>query len=299
MFHYVRPAATNILPHSHFFSLENFCRFLDANLERLSRIKPAGFIDAISNKKPIPDDAYLLSFDDGLYEHYQWVFPELVKRNLSGFFFINTQPIKGQMMLVHKVHLLSGLMGYDKLQKIFLDHIGTNASFSKEIFADPLAVEAYPYDSFTVAGFKYALNYLMPKQQLHKIMDELIDEYPELKAMVAKFYIGIQEVSEMHDYGMEFGYHGHTHFPFSSLDKTQLNAELDESDIFYKTALSKSPISLSYPYGDTSSVSEDNFNVLRSRGVRIAFMADDCNPVSDLTLPRVDCREILKIPGLF
>lgn len=298
MFHYVRPAATNILPHSHFFSLENFCRFLDKNLEKLSRIKPAGFIEAAGDNKKIPDDAFLLSFDDGLYEHYKWVFPELAKRGLSGFFFVNTLPVQDQILLVHKVHLLSGLMGYDELKNIFMDHVQADASFPKHVFADPKAAEAYPYDSVTVAGFKYALNYLLPKQQLHGVMDKLIDGYPELKEIAAKFYIGAQEITEMHAGGMEFGYHGHTHAPFSSLDNTALNAELDQSDKFFQTALPKSPVVLSYPHGDASSLNADNLDVLRSRGIRAAFMAEDSHPASTLTLPRVDCREILKMPGL-
>jgi peptidoglycan/xylan/chitin deacetylase (PgdA/CDA1 family) len=298
MFHYVRPAAANILTYSHFFPLEDFCSFLDTNLERLSRITPSAFIKSVSNNRPIPDDTYLLSFDDGLFEHYQWVFPELTKRRLSGFFFINTIPAQGSMLLVHKLHLLSGLIGYDEMKNIFVNRLQKDSFFSAETFTDPLAPAAYPYDSAEVAGFKYALNYLLPKQELHTIMDKLIDGYPELKKIAAKFYISAQEIAEMHEGGMEFGYHGHTHFPFSSLDEIALNEELDQSDAFFQKVLPAAPISLSYPYGDTTSINENNLAVLRSRGVKVAFMADDCSPVTKLTLPRVDCKEIFKIQGL-
>jgi hypothetical protein len=82
MFHYVRPEGCNSLTFLNYFSLEKFCDFLDEFVGRLKLISPQDFLDSIINEKVIPENALLLSFDDGLYDHYRWVYPELLKRGI-------------------------------------------------------------------------------------------------------------------------------------------------------------------------------------------------------------------------
>lgn len=90
MFHYVRPIKINNLKFLNYFSLEKFSDFLDKEIVRLKLISPEAYLDSIINEKAIPENAFLLSFDDGLYNHYEWVYPELHKRGIGALFFINT-----------------------------------------------------------------------------------------------------------------------------------------------------------------------------------------------------------------
>ena len=51
----------------------------------------------------------LLTFDDAMSCHYDYVFPELLKRGLWGDFYVQTAPyMYGDMLDVHKIHCLCG-----------------------------------------------------------------------------------------------------------------------------------------------------------------------------------------------
>jgi peptidoglycan/xylan/chitin deacetylase (PgdA/CDA1 family) len=43
--------------------------------------------DFILNKKELPQNPCILTFDDGYKDHIEYVLPELLKRKISGFFF--------------------------------------------------------------------------------------------------------------------------------------------------------------------------------------------------------------------
>ena len=228
MFHYVRPDNNNIFKFLNYFSLEKFCNFLDKEIVRLKLISPEEYLDSIIHDKSIPENALLLSFDDGLYDHYKWVFPELLKRGIGAFFFINTLPIlQRELLQVHKIHALSGLLGYSELKKQFMNKISLTAELVSHVFENPKAIGAYPYDKPDIAGFKYGLNYSLPKDDLTKNLNELITENFNHNELFKSFYINEKQIKKMHNNGMTIGYHGHSHNPFSCLTHLELKLELD------------------------------------------------------------------------
>ena len=57
-------------------------------------------------------DGVLLTFDDGLRDHRDFVLPVLRERGLFGLFYVASGPaITGRILDVHKVHLAVGRMG--------------------------------------------------------------------------------------------------------------------------------------------------------------------------------------------
>ena len=74
----------------------------------------AGDGAAISAERP----NMLLTFDDGLSDHYQYVLPELRRRGLWGIFYIPAGPYQsGRMLDVHCIHLLIGRYGGEKVKR--------------------------------------------------------------------------------------------------------------------------------------------------------------------------------------
>ena len=110
MYHYVRESMPH-LPFFRYLSFDNFKKQLDyfeknfglVSFEEFCRLKTEPkFINALKNK-------ILLSFDDGLKEHFSLVFPELLKRKALGIFFMPTAVLKEEKALyVHKIHYLLG-----------------------------------------------------------------------------------------------------------------------------------------------------------------------------------------------
>src|SRR5579875_1857941 len=91
MYHYVRAYDRRYLYFKNqygFVSYEQFCNAL------LTGVIPTGVV---------------LTFDDGLKDHYQYVLPVLVERGLWGIFYVPTMFYQHHQFLdVHKIHLLLG-----------------------------------------------------------------------------------------------------------------------------------------------------------------------------------------------
>ena len=51
------------------------------------------FVEYSKQKKPFPDNWFLLTFDDGLKDHFLNVYPILKKKKMWGIFFISTKPL--------------------------------------------------------------------------------------------------------------------------------------------------------------------------------------------------------------
>ena len=75
---------------------------LKEDLSSLKSVKNGEF-----TVKDIPTNSVLLTFDDGLKDHFQFVFPELKKHGISGVFFPPSLPIEENIVLdVHKIHFI-------------------------------------------------------------------------------------------------------------------------------------------------------------------------------------------------
>ena len=297
MFHSVRPKEGNLLPHSHFFALELFVSFLDSNIERLRSFTPSAFRTTGSSTFDQNSDGILLTFDDGLFEHYRYVFKELQKRELFGIFFVPTRPLHDNVLLtVHKVHLLSGYLGYPSLINDYFMKNSNWESLLESLALDSRYLMAYPYDTPHVARFKYAINYLLSNEELDAELDAIILKIPELSAMMEHYYLSMDNVREMSNAGMLFGYHGHTHQAFSRLNQVELQRELDLADQVLADTLETPLTFVSYPFGDRNSVDRDNIALLERRGVKFGFMAETANAecsIDLMMLPRIDCRELI------
>ena len=83
MFHYVRPNKSKNLSFLKKFSIEKFKLFLD-KYNKFDFYKRSDFHNF---KENIPfDKKILLTFDDGLSDHYDYIFPELKARNILVYF---------------------------------------------------------------------------------------------------------------------------------------------------------------------------------------------------------------------
>ena len=118
MYHYVRefnPEFSNFK----YLDVNNFQNQLDF-LE-----KEYGFVDKNDwnniihniNTKELPKGV-ILTFDDAMSCHYEYVFRILKQRKLWGIFFVPTMPYTSNEILdVHKIHLLCGKFDGNKLLK--------------------------------------------------------------------------------------------------------------------------------------------------------------------------------------
>src|SRR5260221_7782207 len=118
MYHYVRDPGDTAEAGSGIPGLPTarFAAQLDEMAQHNHMVSWAEVRAAIQTGQPLPPDATLLTFDDGLRDHYLNVFPLLKARGLSGTFFVLARPPAAGLVLGHKIHYLLVALGQNGLR---------------------------------------------------------------------------------------------------------------------------------------------------------------------------------------
>ena len=125
MYHYVRPAPAD-LPYFRYLHRDDFAAQIDA-LARQNDIITAGRFLEILAGAPVPDRTVLLTFDDGLTDHYDHVLPVLEERKLTGLFFVLADPPVGGELWIDFLHLQAVV---EKMVKVFEQYIAARSDLS-------------------------------------------------------------------------------------------------------------------------------------------------------------------------
>ena len=110
-------------------------------------------------------DLCLLTFDDGLKEHFREVAPLLAERGLQGLFFLITSCLEERTVApVHMNHFLMAKLDFETYRCAFLSRVEElSPGAAAEVGAGygPAAQAAYPWDPPEVASFKYLFNFVL------------------------------------------------------------------------------------------------------------------------------------------
>ena len=223
---------------------------------------------ALQEQKSLPDSACLLTFDDGLCDHYLNAFQILRSRNLSGLFFILDRSKAEGLALGHKIHFLLAALGVDELRE---------AIWAK--------LNALARERFTQAETKYQLKYLpastdgrtdllkaVLQRDLSLEMDPLLSELLEShvgseKEIAGTYYLNTEQIQEMSAAGMHFGGHSRSHPWFDWIDAEARRSEIKASAEWIRQ-FEPGPWAFAYPYGG---LSDDSPRLLQAHGFIAAF----------------------------
>ena len=297
MYHYVRPRSVDV-PGLRYLGLENFQRQLNWICDQGEILPRKDFEEIILGNMPIRN-GFVLTFDDGLLDHYEFVFPELQKRNLWGAFYVSTGPFVNQKILdVHVVHILLGIHGGSKvLKKLFsaaVDlniHIPTLSSKSNSTYLQNS-------DAEDIVMVKKLINYEIEPANRSLLLNALCQELP-IPFEVENWYLSPSQIGEMASAGMLIGSHSVSHSVMSSLDLNLQDYEIYKSISWLDKLIG--PIafrSFAYPYGGDHTFSEDTEKILKKHNFELAFSVDNKEiKQSDVrtkpfSLPRIDCANL-------
>ncbi|EIW6704607.1 polysaccharide deacetylase, partial [Campylobacter jejuni] len=110
MYHYIRESLKP-LPNFRYLHIENFKKQLDFFKKEFGFVSYDEFLYLKENPLFCSKlkNKVLLTFDDGLKDHYNYVFNKLIKRKILGIFFVPTRIFKLSKALdVHRIHYLLG-----------------------------------------------------------------------------------------------------------------------------------------------------------------------------------------------
>jgi len=297
MYHYVRPKRAGP-PDYYYLDIEDFRRQLDYLQSTYGIVDRDTFLNAMRGNRPVPDEGVVLTFDDGLLDHYQFVYPELLERDLWGIFYVPTGPfVSGELLHVHKIHYLLGRHGGETLR----DEL--RSIVTEEVVSDQ-KIEEFRRETYRAQdtderakSIKRLLNYYVADEHRSDVMDRLDRRLPGTFPAVSEFYLQPTHLREMQTDGFVIGSHTVTHPVLSNQSpQTQID-EIESSFDFLDTALDGVSVqTFCYPYGGSHTYTEATVSMLESVGCVFSFSVESADITTGTvthraqTLPRYDCN---------
>ncbi|MBF0153479.1 MAG: polysaccharide deacetylase family protein [Magnetococcales bacterium] len=304
MYHYVRdmpstpwPAIKGLLT-SHFEGQLDYIRrhYSVCTLEQLlAATRDEG--------DPLPENACLLTFDDGLRDHYETVLPRLLDRKMTGCFFPIADPVENrEVVIVHKVHhILAAGVEMERLFHELLELIDAWREAYELPPTDDLLASCIPgavrYDDARTIQFKRLLQQALPRQAAWAIAGELFQRHvtADEAGFAEEFYLNVEQLREMVAVGMGIGGHGVRHDWMEHLSRQSQREKMLRSRAFLSRILGEPPTEwiMNYPYGShdtrTVGVAQEIPGCRLAVTTRPGLVADFSRPYQ---LPRLDTNDL-------
>jgi peptidoglycan/xylan/chitin deacetylase (PgdA/CDA1 family) len=279
MYHYVRDLPRTKFPRLKGMLVDDFRQQVQelSSLYEMASVESA--LDFMTGEYRPRRDLCLLTFDDGLKEHFTDVTPILAEKRIRGVFFLITSCVEERKVAaVHMNHFLMAALDFDEYADAFFRKA---VSLSPDAFA-PLNIDAgraaqtYPWDTPEVARFKYLFNFGMDPEIRDRAVRDLFNAHISDEASFAQqLYVTWDEARRMQKAGMCIGGHTHQHKPLANLSTREL---------------------MSYPYGKRDSFHIRAVRKLQQLGFRCAFSTesgDNRRGCDNFTVGRTDCKKAL------
>jgi peptidoglycan/xylan/chitin deacetylase (PgdA/CDA1 family) len=299
MYHYIRDLPNTPFPRIKGMLTSAFQQQLTVLQQRYEMATLASALDFLRGTYTPSRDLCLLTFDDGLKEHYTAVAPILADRGIQGLFFVITSCLQEQRVAsVHMNHFLMAALDFAQYQQAFvhkLNALAPHLSASSQVDA-AIAQRTYRWDTPEVASFKYLLNFVLEADIRDTVVKTLFEEHIATEqAFAPTLYLSWDEVRAMQDAGMLIGGHSHHHQPLATLAAEALHDDLSTCQrLLEKHLRPQARWPFSYPYGKQTTFNAAAVNELSQLGITCAFCTEvgDNLPGTDVfAIRRIDCKD--------
>src|SRR5262245_8909497 len=300
MYHYIRDLPNTAFPKIKGMLTRDFREQLTTLQSRYEMGTLESALDFMRGAYRPRRDLYLLTFDDGLKEHYAEIAPILIDRGIQGVFFVVTSCLDGAYVApVHLNHFLMAALSFEEYRHAFLARLNelepdTTTSTTAD---NDAAQHAYPWDNPEVALFKYLVNFVLNRGLRDRVLKRLFEEkIGAVDSFGQELYFDAKEAKQMQAEGMIIGGHSHEHKPLSSLSESELKSDLNACHrSLTQKLLPQDFWPFCYPYGQRNSFDNDVIRQLQKLGFSCSFSSEAGanHPGDDLfTLRRLDCNDV-------
>lgn len=300
MYHYVRPIKNSKYSNIKGLEFNNFKKQINFFQKNFNIISQQDFINTLYAKKIQKKPSILLTFDDGLMDHYQYVFPYLIKKKISACFYPTIKAVENKIVLdTHKIHFI---LEKELNRRKLLDEINSiliNQKYKSlnEIDLKNINLNSR-YDDKDTILIKRLLQYYLPPKIREIVINELFVKITNknLIEFSKELYMNCQNLKEMYSEKMSIGSHGNFHFWWQYLDEKEQENEIKNSISFlFNLGFNTNNISLSYPYGSYNNLT---LNLLKKYKLKFALTSKPGNVnekilKNNFTLPRYDANDFL------
>ena len=216
-------------------------------------------------KGDVPDDAIVLTFDDGYMDNHDVLLPILKEFDCTATVFVQTGPMKGRLNWLHHYFWLLHRNGPHAVGEAMAERID-RPHLSEDLRSLPSGDGPAEYD------LKRLLKYEVAAEDRDRILAEVFEAEGGDDAELARaVYLGPEECRALDAAGVELGAHTVNHLILSSLEPTRQRKEIEGSLRDLEAWLGHEVTSFAYPYGRTWDYDKDTLAILKELGFRCAI----------------------------
>ena len=259
MYHYVRDLEKSRYPNIKGLTTGRFIKQLDFIEHNYTIVRMEECLKCIQGEsKDFPDNAVLLTFDDGYIEHFTEVFPVLDEKGIQGSFFPPVQStMEDKVLDVNKIHFILASQDEPKqLLEVLKSEIENVQSLydleDPEAYFSRIDSSEHPYDTIEVVTFKRVLQRELPPIARQQIVSQLFDDVMGVREDVFsnELYMKESQLKTMIRHGMFVGGHGYSHKWLNAIDEDEQKRELDKTEDFLELlGVDTHNKVMCYPYG--------------------------------------------------
>lgn len=299
MYHYVRDLKNSRYPEIKGLDLALFKQQIEYLQKYYSFVGMQDVIDAIYSGKKLPDNAIMLSFDDGYIDHYTNVFPILANKGIPAFFAMPGKILnEGKVLDVNKIHFILASAPIDQVKKELYVKLAECRSMGFDIKLDEELYGEYAvanrFDSADTIFVKRILQNAIDEKARNIIVDHLFKEFvtDNEAAFVSELYMNMDQIKTMKKYNMYFGLHGYEHYWFDKLTETEYKQDIDRALEVFEGVIDRNSWVFCYPYGATQeSLLQYCKSINCVAGLTVEPKVADLDHVNPLLIPRFDTND--------
>ena len=291
-YHYIRENFKTKYPSIFGITPELFKKQLQLLKAKGDFVHPKELISNYNEILKSKQNYYLITYDDGLKEQYNYALPILEELKIPAIFFANSKNFQDKKLsTVHKIHLLRSIISPSDLL-IYLSKQNSDMQLSNEEVAKSQNI--YIYDDKESALLKYFLNFKLDYKHQEEIISKIFDLHFDEIEILDNLYMSENQIIDLSKKGF-LGSHTHNHFPIGLLDNSQMKFELENSKLYFEN-LTKTKIEMvAYPYGTTDACTEQVAIMAKSVGYKLGFTTQRGINLAEnnlLLLNRFDCNDL-------
>ncbi len=238
----------------HLYKYKNIKQFecdMDYLLQNYRSISLFDLLDFLKNGRSIPDNAFLLTFDDGFREMYDIVAPILLRKGIPATFFVNSDFLDNKNLCYqHKASLLvENLIKTTSLgsRKNIIEKITEKTLISNDFKTSILSINYQQKDII---------------DEIAQLLNVDFDDY----LLKYKPYLTSDQIRKLKKDGFTIGAHSIDHPLYSSLSFNDQLIQTIESVKFFKNRFSLNYGAFAFPHTDRN-VSKQFYSELNNSGI--------------------------------
>jgi peptidoglycan/xylan/chitin deacetylase (PgdA/CDA1 family) len=298
MYHYVRELTMSRFPEIKGLDVNLFRQQIDYLKNNFNIVRMEEVIAAYDEGYELPENAMLLTFDDGYIDHYTNVFPILSDCGVQGSFFVTGKTfMKHTLLDVNKIHFILASISIatllEDLEREFeLYRQDYQLGDYKELF-EKYAV-ANRFDTKEVIFFKRMLQTVLPEEVRNEIASHIFKQRVGVSEEVfaKELYLNYDQMKCMKKAGMYLGLHGYDHHWLGNLEKEEMKTDICKALESMSGLVDENKWVMNYPYG---SYNDDVVCFAKENGCKLGLTTEariaDVSVDDQFRIPRLDTND--------